>query len=43
MSSDTPLEWIEANDEANEWYYEFTKFYTDPINLIELYRNPYLE
>jgi hypothetical protein len=30
MSSDTPPEWIKANDEASEWYYEFRKWYTKP-------------
>ncbi|MEH2437987.1 MAG: hypothetical protein V7K25_27815 [Nostoc sp.] len=28
IDSDTSPEWIEANDQANEW--EFMKWYTDP-------------
>lgn len=30
IDSDTSPEWVKANDEANKWYYEFTKWYTEP-------------
>ncbi|MEJ6480747.1 hypothetical protein N0Y54_05265 [Nostoc punctiforme UO1] len=30
IDSDTSEEWIEANDQANEWYWEFRKWYIDP-------------
>jgi hypothetical protein len=30
IDSDTSPEWIEANDQANEWYCEFRQWYTDP-------------
>jgi hypothetical protein len=43
IDSDTPIKWLEANDTANEWYWDFRKWYTDSINLSKLIRNPYLE
>ncbi|MDM9384717.1 hypothetical protein QUB80_29085 [Chlorogloeopsis sp. ULAP01] len=30
IDSDTSPEWIEANDQANEWYWEFRQWYKDP-------------
>ncbi|MEH1938892.1 MAG: hypothetical protein V7L01_01565 [Nostoc sp.] len=30
IDSDTTPEWIEANDQANEWYWEFRQWYTNP-------------